>query len=188
MKLSALIAAMALATLEGCVPQQQLQQEVQQHQQLLYLNETYQNLNKNLETEIKSDQVEIKQLKSCLQVTLANEILFPVEGWEVDREGVEVLSKVAPSLRDLNGKQIVVQGFTDNLPVDDTLRNRFPTNWELSAGRATNVVRHLQTQGVDPSTLAAEAFGEYRPVASNATPEGRRKNRRINIVIEDAEM
>jgi len=185
MKLKKPIALVALLMLSGCVPQQQYQQEVQENQQLLYMNQTYQNLNKSLEREVKNDQVEIKQLKNRLQVTLVNEILFPEGGWEVGRQGVEVLNKVAPSLQNLEGKQVVVQGFTDNLPVEGTLKARFPTNWELSAARATNVVRHLQAQGVDPSTMAAEAFGEYRPIASNDTPEGRRKNRRINIVIED---
>lgn len=188
MKAGVPVVFVALTLLAGCVPQQQYQQEVQQNQQLLYMNETYQNLNKNLESEVKSDQVQIKQLKNRLQVTMVNEILFPEGGWEVGRQGIEVLNKVAPSLQNLSGKQIVIQGYTDNLPVEGTLRNRFPTNWELSAARATNVVRHLQTQGLDPSILAAEAFGEYHPVAPNDTPEGRRKNRRINIVIEDQDM
>ena len=188
MKLRLQVALMMVSLLAGCVSQQQYQREVQQNQQLLYMNETYENLNKNLETEVKSEQVEVKQLKNRLQVSLVNEILFPEGGWEVGRRGIEVLMKVAPSLENLSGKRIVVQGFTDNVPVDETLRTRFATNWELSASRATNVVRHLQAQGVDPATLAAEAFGEYHPVASNETPEGRRKNRRINIVIEDADM
>ena len=188
MKAKVAVALISLSLLAGCVPQQQYQQEVQENQQLQYMNGTYQNLNKSLETEVKSDQVEIKQLKNKLQVTLVNEILFPEGGWEVGRQGIEVLNKVAPSLQNLNGKQVVVQGYTDNLPVEGTLKARFPTNWELSAARACNVVRHLQTQGVDPAILAAEAFGEYHPVASNDSEQGRRKNRRINIVIEDAGM
>ncbi len=179
------VALLALPLLAGCVPQQQYQQEVQQNQQLLYMNQTYENLNKNLESEVKNDQVEIKQLKNRLQVTMVNDILFAEGGWEVGRQGVEVLAKVAPSLQNLSGKEVVVEGYTDNLPVEGTLRSRFPTNWELSAARACNVVRHLQSQGVDPAMLAAEGFGQYRPVASNDTPEGRHKNRRINIVIED---
>ena len=119
---------------------------------------------------------------------MADEILFPEGGWEVGPHGIEVLSKLSSSLQGLNGKLIVVQGFTDNLPVSAILRARFPTNWELSAERATNVVRHLQTLGIDPSTLVVEAFGQYHPIDSNETPEGRRKNRRINIVIEDADL
>ncbi|MGO9454967.1 MAG: flagellar motor protein MotB [Candidatus Binataceae bacterium] len=185
MKLRIPVALMALSMLAGCVPQQQYQQEVQQNQQLQYMNDTYENLNKSLETEVKNDQVEIKQLKNRLQVTLVNEILFSEGGWEVAAKGVDVLDKVVPSLQNLAGKEIIIEGYTDNLPVERDLKNRFPTNWELSAARACNVVRHLQGHGIDPSTLAAEAYGEYHPVASNDTPEGRRKNRRINIVIED---
>ena len=188
MKVHVPITLMMITLLAGCAAQQQSRREVQQDQQVLYMNETYEALNQNLEAEVKSDQVEVKQLKNRLQVTMVNEILFPEGGWEVGPHGIEVLMKVAPSLENLSGKRIVVQGFTDNVPVDETLRTRFPTNWELSASRATNVVRHLQAQGIVPSTLAAEAFGEYHPIASNQTPEGRRKNRRINIVIEDEEM
>jgi len=184
--LSALIVVSLVA---GCATQPQYQQPVQQdQQQVLYLNDTYENLNKSLEAEVKSDQVQIKQLKNRIEVTMADEILFSQGGWEVGPHGIEVLNKVSPSLQGLTGKRVVVQGFTDSLPVADTLRARFPTNWELSADRATNVVRHLQTQGVDPSTLVAEAFGQYHPIASNETPEGRRRNRRINIVIEGSDL
>jgi chemotaxis protein MotB len=185
MKPRVTIALVLLSLLAGCVPQQQYQQELQENQQLLYMNQTYQNLNKSLVSEVKNDQVEIKQLKNKLQITLVNDILFPEGGWEVGPRGIAVLAKVAPSLQNLNGKEIVVQGYTDNFPVVGDLKARFPTNWELSAARACNVVRHLQTQGVDPAILAAEAFGEYHPVASNDTEQGRRKNRRIDIVIED---
>jgi chemotaxis protein MotB len=177
---------MIVALMAGCGAQPQYQQPPPQGEQAPYMNDTYETLNKSLEAEIKSDQVQVKQLKNRIQVTMADEILFPLGGWEVGPHGIEVLNKVSPSLQGLNGKRIAVQGFTDNLPVSPTLRARFPTNWELSAERATNVVRHLQTLGIDPSSLVAEAFGQYHPIASNETLEGRRKNRRINIVIEDS--
>ena len=170
----------------GCGTQQQYQQPLPRDEQFLYMDDTYQDLNKSLEAEIKSDQVQVKQLKSRIQVTMADEILFSEGGWEVGPHGIEVLNKVSPSLQGLNGERVLVQAFTDSLPVTATFRAPFPTNWELSANRATNVVRHLQTLGVDPSTLVAEAFGQYHPIASNETLEGRRKNRRINIVIEDS--
>ena len=178
---------MVVFLLAGCGTQQQYQQPLPQGEPVFYMNDTYQDLNKSLGAEIKGDQVQVKQLKNRIQVTVADEILFSEGGWEVGPHGIEVLNKVSPSLRGLNGKRVLVQGFTDSLPVTATLRARFPTNWELSANRATNVIRHLQTLGVDPSTLVAEAFGQYHPIASNETPEGRRKNRRINIVIEDSD-
>ena len=179
---------MVVALVGGCGTQQQYQQPPARDDEVLYMNDTYETLNKNLGSEIKSDQVQVKQIKNRIQVTMADEILFPEGGWEVGPHGIEVLNKLSPSLQGLNGKRILVQSFTDNLPVSATVRARFPTNWELSAERATNVVRHLQTLGIDPSTLVAEAFGQYHPIASNETPEGRRKNRRINIVIEDSDL
>ena len=179
---------MVMSLASGCAAQPQYQQPLPQDVQVLYMNATYENLNKSLQAEIKNDQVQVEQFKNRIQVTMADEILFSEGGWEVGAHGIEVLNKVSPSLQSLNGKRVVVQGFTDSRPVAANLRVRFPTNWELSADRATNVVRHLQTLGVDPSTLVAEAFGQYHPIASNETPEGRSKNRRINIVIEDSDL
>jgi len=178
---------MVVSLMAACGTQQQYQQPPSQDEQVLYMNDTYENLTKSLVAEIKSEQVQVKQLKNRIQVTIADEILFSEGGWEVGAHGIEVLNKVSPSLQGLKGRRVVVQGFTDGLPVPATLHARFPTDWELSADRATNVVRHLQTLGVDPSTLAAEAFGRYHPIASNQTAEGRRENRRINIVIEDSD-
>src|SRR2546422_11649754 len=68
-------------------------------------------------------------------------------------------------------------------PIVGALTQRYPTNWELSAARAINIARYLQKQGVDPANLSSAAFGEFKPVADNATPEGRAKNRRIEIVL-----
>jgi chemotaxis protein MotB len=181
----ALAILICITLIAGCVPQQQYQQEAQQVQQLLYMNSTYQQLNQQLLDEVKSDQVQIKQLKDRLQVTMVNQILFSEGGWEVDRKGKELLARVAPTLSGLDGKQILIEGYTDSLPIEEPLKSRFPNNWYLSAARAIQVVEFLQTQGVDSSALVGVAYGQYRPVASNDTPEGRSKNRRINIVITD---
>jgi chemotaxis protein MotB len=179
------ITLFSLLLLAGCVPQQQYNQEVQQVQQLRYMDATYQQLNQSLQLEVQANQVEIKQLQNRLQVTMVNAILFPEGGWELSPQGQQELSKVAPTLQGLAGKQIVIEGYTDNLPILDPLARRFPTNWDLSAARAIAVVRYLVAQGIDPYQLSAVAFGQYHPVASNETPQGRAQNRRINIVIQD---
>jgi chemotaxis protein MotB len=83
----------------------------------------------------------------------------------------------------LQNQRINVEGFTDNVPIGPELRNRFPSNWELSAARATGVVRYLVAQGVNPNILSAQGFGDSRPAASNDTAQGRAKNRRVEIVI-----
>ena len=75
---------------------------------------------------------------------------------------------------------ITVEGYTDNVP---TQGERYVSNWELSAARATAVVRGFVDIGIEPERLAAVGYGEYHPVATNATPEGREKNRRVTIIV-----
>jgi len=169
----------------GCVPQQQYNQEVQQVQHLTYMDDTYKQLNQNLQTEVNTDQVQIKQLQNRLQVTMVNAILFPEGGWELSQNGKQELGKIVPTLQSVTGKQIVIEGFTDNEIILEPLKSRFPNNWYLSAARAISVVSFLEEQGLDPNQLSAVAFGKYHPIASNDSPEGRAQNRRINIVIQD---
>jgi len=185
MKKAKLMFVFALALAAGCVSQGQYDQEVQMNQQLTYLNSTYQQLNQALEAEVAADQVEIQQLQDELQVTMVNQILFPEGGWELSSKGRDELNKIIPALQQVPGKYIVIQGFTDNLGILEPLASRFPTNWDLAAGRAISVVRYLQEQGIDPDYLAAVSFGQYHPVADNSTPEGRAQNRRIEIDIQD---
>jgi len=185
MKERRLIALLALLLIAGCVPQQQYNQEVQQVQHLTYMDNTYKQLNQNLQTEVNADQVQIKQLQNRLQVTMVNAILFPEGGWELSQNGKQELGKIVPTLQGVAGKQIVIEGYTDNEPILEPLASHFPNNWYLSAARAISVVSYLEEQGLDPNTLSAVAFGKYHPIASNDTPAGRAQNRRINIVIQD---
>jgi chemotaxis protein MotB len=179
--LTVLISVLASA----CVPQQQYNQEVQQVQHLSYMDSTYKQLNQNLQTEVSTDQVQIKQLQNRLQVTMVNAILFPEGGWELSQNGKQELGKIVPTLQGVTGKQIVIEGFTDNEVILEPLKSRFPNNWYLSAARAISVVSYLDEQGLDPNQLSAVAFGKYHPIASNDSPQGRAQNRRINIVIQD---
>ena len=185
MKFNKLILMIVLLLAAGCVPEQQYQQQVTQVQQLKYLNTTYMQLNQNLQSEVAANQVQIKQLQNRLEVTMVNSILFPEGGWELNQQGKQELNKVAPAIQGVSGKQIVIAGYTDNLPILAPLSSRFPTNWDLSAARAISVVRYCESVGLDPNQLSAVAFGKYHPIASNDTPEGRAQNRRINIVIQD---
>ena len=185
MKFRRLIPIFALLLTARCVPEQQYQQEATQVQQLKYLNTTYMQLNQNLQSEVATNQVQIKQLQNRLEVTMVNSILFPEGGWELNRQGQQEMNKVIPALQGVSGKQIVIAGYTDNLPILAPLSSRFPTNWDLSAARAISVVRYCEAQGIDPNQLSAVAFGKFHPIVSNDTPEGRAQNRRINIVIQD---
>lgn len=173
--LKQVFAVLCAVMLAGCVPKSTYDKEVG------FYN-TERQLNAQLETEINADQVEIKQLQDRLRVTVLDELLFPEGGWQVGARGKAVLYKMVPALRDVAADhRIEVEGYTDNVSIGKHLKHRFASNWELSTARATEVVKYLQQRGVDPSRMTAAGHGEYEPVASNDTPEGRQQNRRTEI-------
>ena len=125
---------------------------------------------------------EISELKGQMTVLLKDKILFASGSARVGGPGQEALRKVAEALRNVQGRIIRVEGHTDDLPTDP--KGPFPTNWELSVARAVNVVRFLGEKGGVPSgRLVAAGHSDTRPVASNATPKGRARNRRIEILL-----
>ena len=125
-------------------------------------------------------QIEIERLKEGIRLNVSDEILFAPGQAEIGREGVAVLRKVAGQLTK-NDQRIEVQGHSDNTRIRGRLRERYPSNWDLAAARASSVVRLLNKEGIDGTRLSAVSFGEFRPVASNADAEGRSLNRRIEI-------
>jgi chemotaxis protein MotB len=173
----------ALVSVAGCVSEQKYDKEVQQVGTLSAENKTYEELNQKLQKEVQADQVQIKQLQNKLKVIMLNEILFPEGGWELSEKGRESLDKIVPVLKSLKGQRIEVNGYTDNVPIGPELKKRFPSNWELSTTRATDVVRFLERKGVNPQWMSATGHGDEDPIASNSTAEGRAKNRRVEIVL-----
>ena len=147
------------------------------------VSSTYEQLVAKMKGEIDKGQVTISELKGKLTVNMVEAILFDSGKAEVKPEGLVVLGKVIEILKTVNDKSIRIEGHTDNKPIVGPLTQRYPTNWELSAARAINVSRYLQKQGIESGNLSAAAFGEFKPVADNATLEGRAKNRRIEIVL-----
>lgn len=144
---------------------------------------TYEEMLEKMKSEISKGQVTISELKGKLTVNMLNAILFDSGKAEVKPEGLEVLQKVIDILKSVKDKAIRIEGHTDNVQIVGELTRKYPTNWELSAARAINVARYLQQQGIDPALLAAVAYGENKPVASNVTEEGKAKNRRIEIIL-----
>jgi chemotaxis protein MotB len=144
---------------------------------------TYEEMLEKMKKEISHGEIVISELKGKLTVNMLNAILFDSGEAEVKPAGLKVLNKLVDILRNARDKTIRVEGHTDANPINGELARKFPTNWELSAARAINVTRYLQQQGVDPASLAAVAYGEYRPVASNDTEEGQARNRRTEIVL-----
>lgn len=160
---------------------EQLQKE--KEQAIAGMKNTYESLVKELKQEIKEGEIQITQLKDRLTVNLVEKILFDSGSAVIKKNGTKVLDRVAEILKSVAGRQIKVEGHTDNVPIGPTIIERFPTNWELSTARATTVVRYLQERGIDPGVMSAEGYAEFRPVAPNDTDEGRTRNRRIEIVL-----
>ncbi len=162
----------------------ELSPKAEKVEQLEKATQTYEDLKKKLEKEIQEGQVQITEMKNRLTVTMVDQILFASGSAQVGKKGKAVLDKVVTILKDVKDKRIEVDGHTDNVPIVSSLKKRFPTNWELSTARATEVVRYLQEPGgIDPRLLSASGFSEFQPVASNDTEDGRHKNRRIEIVL-----
>jgi len=150
-------------------------------EQVQKVSSTYEDLLVKMKSEISKGQVTISELKGKLTVNMVDSILFDSGKAEVKEGGLEILGKVISILKDVNDKSIRIEGHTDNVKIIGKLAQRYPTNWELSAARAINVARYLQDQGMDPGQLSAVAYGEWKPVATNDTEEGKAKNRRIEI-------
>ena len=145
----------------------------------------YDKLMADLNEEVKKGQLQVRQLKGMLTVDVAEQLFFDSGRATLKDTGKQVLQKVAESLKGYEDKAIRIVGHTDNVPIKGGLQKVFPSNWELSAARATTVVRFLQDAGIAPERLVATGRAEYAPVAPNDSAEGRQKNRRIEITLVD---
>ena len=156
----------------------------EKEKELAKVKTTYESLVKELEGEIERGEIRITQAIDRLSVNLVEKILFDSGKADIKPEGKKVLKRVGVILKDITDKQIRVEGHTDNVPIGARIMHKFPTNWELSTARATNVVRYLQEDvGLSPEQLSAAGYSLYRPVAGNETAEGKAQNKRIEIVL-----
>lgn len=138
------------------------------------------NLTRSLNPEELKD-VDVKVLKGVVYISLNDNMLYKSGSYEISPAAMDILSKIAKIIKDYKDYDVLVEGNTDNVPISRTnIRN----NWDLSALRASSVVQALQNDfGINPSRLSAAGRGEYNPVATNSTPEGRSLNRRTQIII-----
>jgi chemotaxis protein MotB len=156
----------------------------QKEREVSELDKTRMEIESSLKEQIAQKDIKLEEIEGKLKVTFVDKILFDSGSVMVKPKGQEVLLKLADSFRDNKGQNIGVEGHTDDVQIGSALLDRFPTNWELSAARATAVVRFLQEKGaIEPERLTASGFGFYRAVATNETPEGREQNRRIEIIL-----
>ncbi len=114
-----------------------------------------------------------------LVVSIQETLLFESGSADINARAREILRNISTVLA-ASPNQIKVEGHTDNLPIHTV---QFPSNWELSVIRSTNVVQIFQHEGISPNRLSATGYGEYRPIASNETALGQGKNRRIDLII-----
>ena len=146
--------------------------------------QTHKSLEDEMRAALESKDVTISKLQGKLTVNILDRVLFDSGEAELKPDGEAVLKKVATILTQHPELKVHVIGHTDNVPFRAGGRSRYASNWELSTARATAAVRFLcESCGVDPKRLGAVGYGEFRPVADNATPEGRARNRRIAITI-----
>jgi chemotaxis protein MotB len=160
----------SLVLLSGCVTETKYNALEQEYQQL--------------QASFTADQAQIVLLEGKLKVTMVDQVLFPEGGFRLSSQAKAVVGKLVPTLSGLQQTKIVVDGYTDNVPIGPGLkREGISSNLELSSRRADVVVEYLVNQGVNQNLISAQGFGESNPVASNDTSEGRAQNRRIEVTL-----
>jgi len=151
--------------------------------ELARLREAKSMLDSRLRSEIDSDQVSLTMDDRGIVITFVAEVLFDSGKADLKPDGKNMLKKVASVIsQEAADNEIGVEGHTDNVPIK---LSGWKSNWELSATRATSVLHYLISDcGLKPNNLSATGYGEYRPVKSNNTKEGRQANRRVEIIIK----
>ena len=148
------------------------------------LENEYNQLNQKLSGEIASDQVRITHLQGAIKVAVNSELLFPSGGWQMPNDAQKLIARIAPILTPIQQTQILVNGYTDNVPIGPELRERgVKNNEDLSLRRAQNVADFLIAQGVKQNLVFVKGFGDADPIASNDTAAGRAKNRRVELTL-----
>ena len=143
------------------------------------------NLTRSLSKE-EMKEVDVQVLKGVVYISLADNMLYKSGSYEINDRAAETLSKIAKIITDYKDYEVLIEGNTDNVPVNRNAASmkNIRNNWDLSALRASSVVQALQNQyGVDPKRLTAGRRGEYNPVTSNSTELGKQRNRRTQIII-----
>ena len=126
-------------------------------------------------------QVAVIKNGDALRFRISSELLFTPGEASLTPEGLRLLDTLLPTFNLAVDRNILVEGHTDDAPINTA---RFPSNWELAAGRAGSVVRHLQSRGLNPTRLSATGYAQTRPIESNRTPQGQRANRRVELILE----
>jgi len=132
-----------------------------------------------------NSQVQIQQESEGTRITLEEGVLFPSGDSELNSAGTKIMDRLTETLKKRNDIIVTIAGHTDNQPIQGDLARIYPSNWELSSARALSVLHFMINAGMEESKLEVRAYGSTQPVATNSTPEGRAKNRRIDLLIQN---
>jgi chemotaxis protein MotB len=150
------------------------------------LKDNYESLLARLKGEVDAKTIEVQNFKDALTINMMDKIFFDSGKTVIKPEGLGVLDRIAPILKNLEDKNIRIEGHTDDVPISAGMRSRFPSNWELGAARSSAVARYFaETHGIDPARISAVSYSSHRPIAPNSSEENRARNRRIEIVLID---
>lgn len=144
-------------------------------------NEIYAQFVNRLQAMIDGGQLTVSIEQGRIVINLPNNVLFKSGSANLNPEGNNALTEIAAALSQFSDRRFQIEGHTDDKPIKSA---RFPSNWELSTSRALNVVHLLTEMGVAPENISAAGFGEFRPRADNESNEGRKLNRRIEIIMQ----
>jgi len=163
---------------------QQLQARLDQlaavEQEIRERNQIYEEVLTRFRSLIDAGRLSVSIARGRMVINLPQDILFASGSADLGADGRRVLAEVAQVLAEFEDRTFQVEGHTDDQPISTP---QFPSNWELSAARALSVVKLLVDNGVPAENLSGAGYGEYQPVATNETADGRRLNRRIEIVM-----
>ena len=164
----------ATLLLAGCVSQQKYDA----------LQSRYDQLNQTMSSEITAKQMHVERLQNAIKVTVNDQLLFPSGDWQMPVTAQQTIAKMVPILAPMQQTKIMVNGYTDNVPIGPGLmRQGVTSNLVLSQKRADNVMNFMVSQGVNSSLVSAQGFGDANPVASNDTAEGQAQNRRVELTL-----
>ncbi len=136
-------------------------------------------------TQLITDQmIQVSSNELWLQIELKDSILFTSGSADTSEQAQKIFDEIADILKGYSNP-VQVEGFTDNIPIKSV---KYPTNWELSTARASAIVKYLASKGIAPERLSAVGYGEYQPVATNDTEQGRAQNRRVTIMVAKRKM
>jgi chemotaxis protein MotB len=163
--------------LTGCVSQQKYNA----------LDQEYQQLQEQMNTEVGTQQMQITRLQNAIKLSINSQLLFPSGGWHMSDQAQQSIAKVAAILAPHQTTTINVNGYTDNTPIGPELaRQGVTSNLILSQKRADDVAQFMILQGVKPNLITTQGFGDADPVASNDTAAGRAQNRRVELTLADS--